>query len=58
MLGALSATVLTVAAAGCGSADGYDNAARPPAPSIVAVASTPGACSCRPTASAPVRSCC
>jgi hypothetical protein len=35
--GVLSATVLTVAAAGCGSSESYDNAARPPAPVNVAV---------------------
>jgi hypothetical protein len=39
MLGALSAMVLIVAAAGCGSSsDGYDNASRPPAPISVSIA--------------------
>jgi hypothetical protein len=37
MVGALSATMLAVAGAGCGSSDGYDNAERPPAPINVAV---------------------
>lgn len=35
--GVLSATVLAVVAAGCGSSDSYDNAARPPAPINVSV---------------------
>ena len=36
-VGVLSATALIVVGAGCGSSDGYDNAARPPAPVTLAV---------------------
>jgi type IV pilus biogenesis protein CpaD/CtpE len=39
MLGALSAVVAALAT-GCGSSDGYDNAARPPAPVNVSVSLT------------------
>ena len=37
MVGALSATVLVIAVAGCGSSDSYENASRPPAPLDVAI---------------------
>jgi hypothetical protein len=37
MLGALTATVLVVAGAGCGSSDSYENASRPPSPVDVSV---------------------
>jgi hypothetical protein len=42
ILGALSAIALVLAAAGCGSGDGYDNASRPPAPVAIAVELTAG----------------
>lgn len=37
MVGALSATVLVIAAAGCGSQVGYENASRPPATRSISI---------------------
>jgi len=49
MLGALSATLIVVAGAGCGSSERYDNADRPPAPLNVSVSLLPGHVAVSPT---------
>jgi hypothetical protein len=49
MLGTLSATLIVVAGAGCGSSERYDNADRPPAPVNVSISLTPGRIAVSPT---------
>lgn len=48
IVGALSATVLAIAGAGCGASESYDNAERPPAPINIAVSLTPDRVSISP----------
>ena len=49
MLGALSATLIALVAAGCGSSERYDNAERPPAPVNVSISLIPGRIAVSPT---------